>query len=115
MGFNATEMLEIIETMEGYLSRNRPPEHIRRKLDIGYRIEKQNVFVFEIRPQWDQPKIYHQYDFAKATLIKRQLIWKIFWMRASLNWDNYPTKNPIKLLSDFVSVIEEDEHGCFNG
>lgn len=36
-------------------------------------------------------------------------------MRASLNWDNYPTKNPIKLLSDFVSVIEEDEHGCFKG
>ena len=57
MGFNAIEMLEIIETMEGYISRNRPPEHIHSKLDIGYRIEKQNVFVFEIRPNVVDPKI----------------------------------------------------------
>ena len=115
MGFNATEMLEIIETMEGYISRNRPPEHIRSKLDIGYRIEKQNVFVFEIRPNVVDPKIFDQYDFAKTTYIRRQKTWKVYWMRASLNWDQYPTKKTIKTLSDFATVIETDEHGCFLG
>lgn len=36
-------------------------------------------------------------------------------MRASLNWDQYPTKKTIKTLSDFTTAIEIDEHGCFLG
>ncbi|MBK7964477.1 MAG: DUF3024 domain-containing protein [Bacteroidetes bacterium] len=115
MGFTPTEMLEIIETMEAYMVQIRPPEHIRPKLDIGYRIEKLSVIIFEICPNFENPEIFIQFDFAKTTFIRRHKTWKVYWMRSSLNWDNYPTKNPIKNLSDFVRLIEDDEHGCFKG
>jgi hypothetical protein len=45
-----------IDEIENYLSYIRPPEEIREKLDISYRIEKQSVIIFEIRPNWqDSP------------------------------------------------------------
>lgn len=45
------------EEIENYLSYIRPPEEIRDQFDISYRIEKQSVIIFEIRPNWqDQNK-----------------------------------------------------------
>jgi hypothetical protein len=45
-----------IEEIENYLSYIRPSEEIRDQLDIGYRIEKQSVIIFEVRPDWIDPK-----------------------------------------------------------
>jgi len=70
MGFAAIDMVNIIEVMEGYLLKHRPPEEIRAKLDTGYRIEKQSIILFQTRPQWNKPGEYHDYDFAKATYTK---------------------------------------------
>lgn len=72
MTFEATFNLEIIEVMEDFIDRNRPPENIRKKLDLGYRIDKQNIFLFEIRPDWMNPQIIRHYDFAKTTYNKRR-------------------------------------------
>lgn len=45
------QVLDIIEVMEAFLERKRPPEHIRPKLDIGYKIGGQSIH--EIRPFWN--------------------------------------------------------------
>jgi hypothetical protein len=45
-----------IEEIENYLSYIRPSKEIRDQLDIGYRIEKQSVIIFEVRPDWIDPK-----------------------------------------------------------
>jgi len=47
MGFAAIDIVNIIEVMEGYLLKHRPPEEIRAKLDTGYRIEKQSIILFQ--------------------------------------------------------------------
>jgi hypothetical protein len=47
--------MEWIEEIENYLSYIRPSEEISQ-LDIGYRIEKQSVIIFEVRPDWIDPK-----------------------------------------------------------
>ena len=39
-----------------FMERRRPPPHIRPELDIGYRISGQSVEIFEIRPDWQNPK-----------------------------------------------------------
>lgn len=39
MAIDTLKTLEIIEVMEIFLSRIRPPEDIRDKLDIGYTID----------------------------------------------------------------------------
>ncbi len=115
MSIDALETVETIEVLENYLSRNRPPEHIRKKFDIGYRLENQSVFIFEIRPDWQKPEIFREYDFAKTTFIKRQKIWKVYWMRANLKWYPYDPKPQVRELKDFIQLVEEDKNGAFKG
>jgi hypothetical protein len=50
MVVDSLKTLDIIEVMENFVEKRRPPVHIRAKLDIGYKIEDQSVYVLEIRP-----------------------------------------------------------------
>ena len=70
MALDNLQIVDIIEALENFVERKRPPEHIRTKLDIGYKIEGQDVFIFEIRPQWNKPEIIREYSVAKATFVK---------------------------------------------
>ena len=83
---NARRNLEkkrIENALDKFLAKRRPPPHIRKELDIGYRLSGQSIELLEIRPQWDDPSIIHQRPFAKATYVRTQDCWKVFWMRAT--------------------------------
>ncbi|MBV6484644.1 MAG: hypothetical protein KFKLKKLM_01154 [Flavobacteriales bacterium] len=115
MAIDTLQTLEVIEVMENFLSRKRPPEHIRNQLDIGYKIEDQSIFVFEIRPQWDKPEVILEHPFAKTTFVKAKNNWKVFWMRTDLKWHSYSPQPTVKSLQEFTKLVEEDEHHCFFG
>ncbi len=115
MAINILQTLEVIEVMENFLSRQRPPEHIRNQLDIGYSIENQSVIIFEIRPQWNKPTIILEHPFAKTTFVKTKNKWKVFWMRADLKWHSYSPKPTVTNLKDFTKLVEKDEYHCFFG
>ncbi|MCO5233361.1 MAG: DUF3024 domain-containing protein [Chitinophagales bacterium] len=115
MAINILQTLEVIEAMENFLSRKRPPEHIRNQLDIGYKIEDQSIIVFEIRPQWNKPEVIREHPFAKTTFVKAKNHWKVFWKRADLQWHSYPPQPTVKSLIEFTQLVEEDKHHCFFG
>lgn len=115
MAIDSLQTLEIIETMEQFLTRKRPPEHIRPRLDIGYKIENQSILVLEIRPQFDKPEIIREYPVAKATYVKTKNHWKVYWMRADLNWYSYTPRPTVKSVKAFAKLVEEDKHHCFWG
>jgi len=107
--------IEIIEVMEGYLMSSRPPEEIRDELDINYKIKDQSIIVFEIRPLWSNPKEKMESNIAKATFVKKENVWKIFWFMSDMKWHSYEPNSKVKSLKEFVKIIEEDKHGCFWG
>ncbi|VAX28408.1 hypothetical protein MNBD_NITROSPIRAE01-583 [hydrothermal vent metagenome] len=72
-----------------FMLKHRPPAHIRSELDLGSRIENQSVEIFEIRPQWDNPSNKIELPVAKATYVKTQKYWKVYWQRADLKWHLY--------------------------
>lgn len=115
MAIDILQTVEIIEVMENFLSRKRPPEHIRNQLDIGYKIEDQSIIVFEIRPQWNNKEIILEHPFAKTTFVKAKNNWKVFWMRSNLKWDSYSPKPTVANLLAFTKLVEEDKHHCFFG
>jgi hypothetical protein len=108
-------ILDIIEVMEGFLERRRPPEHIRPRLDIGYKIDGQSVIIHEIRPLPGDPSKMIYPDVAKSTFVKAKNHWKVFWQRANLKWYQYDPMPTVKNLRDFVKLVEEDKLGCFWG
>ena len=115
MVINILQTLDVIEAMENFITRKRPPEHIRPKLDIGYKIEEQSIIVFEIRPQWDKPEIIREHPVAKTTFVKTKNHWKVFWMRADLKWHSYTPTPTVKTIAGFTNLVEEDKHHCFWG
>ena len=94
---------------------HRPPLEVLDQLDFGYRIEDQNVYMFEIRPRWDKPEEKKETPVAKTTYIKSKDLWKIYWMRGNLKWYHYEPVPSVKTISDFFDLVEEDELSCFFG
>ena len=115
MPIDSLQTLDVIEALENFLEIRRPPEDIRDKLDLSYRIEDQNVFIFEIRPQWNNPKKIMETDLAKATFVKEKNHWKVFWLRASLKWESYPLQPTVKTVREFAMLVAEDKGAHFFG
>ena len=115
MSIDPLKTLYAIEALENYIEKHRPPEHIRPELDIGYRIENQSIYLFEIRPQWNNPSVIRHLDFAKTTFVKTKSTWKVFWIRANGKWYPYDPKSTVKSLDQFLKLVEEDKYHCFKG
>ena len=93
----------------------RPPPHIRKEYDLGYRIHNQSVEIFEIRPEWRNPASKIEIPVAKSTYVKTQKCWKIYWQRQDLKWHSYQPMPEVSFFEEFLSVVNEDLHGCFFG
>ena len=115
MALNDLDRRRIEIAMAAFLAKHRPPPHIRPELDIGYRLNEQSVEILEIRPQWDNPSIIREHPFAKATYVRTQNLWKVFWKRADLKWHGYDPASTVKSIDEFLAVVDADQHGCFFG
>lgn len=113
MALDVLKMIDVIEALENYIAKVRPPLEMRKELDISYKIDNQSVIIFEIRPRYDKPEVYLESPVAKTTYIHVKHHWKIFWMRADLKWHNYQPKSFVKSINEFLKIVEEDKHGCF--
>jgi hypothetical protein len=115
MPLDALHTVNVIEVMENYIEKIRPPVHIRHQVDISYKIEGQSVIVFEIRPRWNNPKELQECHIAKTSYVKSKNCWKIFWLRANLKWFSYTPNPEVTTLQEFIKIIEKDKHSCFWG
>jgi hypothetical protein len=115
MALDLMNTVDIIEIMENYIARVRPPKEIRQQLDISYRVNNQSIILHEIRPDWKDKTIYRTHDYAKTSYDKKNKVWKIYWQRASLKWELYDPEPAVAALKDFLKEVDQDKSGCFRG
>ncbi|MFQ6371625.1 DUF3024 domain-containing protein [Shewanella sp. YIC-542] len=115
MAFCEIEQARYKKAVMQYVESKRPAPHIRKALDIGFRLHGQSIELFEVRPRWDDPAEILEIPVAKATYVKTRKQWKVFWMRADLKWHGYTPHLMVNSLQGFFSVVDADEHGCFWG
>ena len=113
MSISEFELKRCERELEKFLAAKRPPAHIRHELDFGHRIENQSVELFEIRPEWRNPENKMELPFAKATYVKREKVWKIYWQRQDLKWHSYMPGPSVQYFEEFLSIVSEDANGCF--
>jgi hypothetical protein len=101
--------------LQRFLERRRPPLHVRKDLDLGYRIEGQSVEIFEVRPDWRDKTVSRATPVAKATFVRAKNHWRVYWMRRDLKWHSYEPTSQVRSLEEFLSVVDHDEHCCFFG
>lgn len=114
MALSEIEKKRAEKIMEAYIEKRRPPAQMRSTLDLGFRVQDQSVEIFEIRPVWRNPSEIMEHPVAKATYVKTQNCWKVYWQRADLKWHAYEVAE-VSRLEDFIALVEEDRHGCFWG
>jgi len=115
MAIDTMQTLAVIEVMENFIARIRPPENIRSQVDISYRIEDQSIIIFEIRPEWTKPSALMEIDFAKTTFVKTNNNWRVFWKRSNGQWYPFTPEPTVKNLQEFTCLVEEDKYSCFRG
>jgi len=115
MSFSEFELKRIEKMLSAFLTKRRPPAHIRQQMDLGYRLSGQSVELFEIRPQWDDSSKIHEHPFAKATYVKTKNVWKIYWRRADLKWHGYEPVPTVPSIEKFLDVVDADSYACFFG
>ena len=116
MAFDEIHTARIKKVAGAFISKHRPPPHVRPKLDLGYRLSGQSVEIIEIRPRWrGAPGETMSSPVAKATYVKTSGIWKVFWRRADLKWHAYPPASHVGSIEAFLKLVAEDKHACFFG
>lgn len=116
MAFSEFETKRLEKIVGAFINEHRPPPHVRSELDLGFRITGQSVDIFEIRPRWrGQPGEKVEGPVARATFVKAQEAWKVFWRRADLRWHPYPPKPRVPSIEKFLALVAEDKHACFFG
>ncbi len=56
-----------------------------------------------------------EHPVAKATYVKTQGIWKVYWQRADLKWHGYEPDPEVETLQEFLAIVDRDEYACFFG
>lgn len=116
MAFSEFEAKRLEKVVGSFVQAHRPAPHIRPQLDLGFRIAGQSVEIFEIRPRWrGPPGETREHAVAKATYVKAQHCWKIYWQRADLKWHSYPEAPRVRSIERFLSLVAEDSNACFFG
>ncbi len=90
MALSDFERMRYKKAVSKFIEARRPPPEIRPKLDLGFRLEGQSVEIFEIRPDWQDPKNTMENSVAKATYVKQAKEWRVYWQRADLRWHRSP-------------------------
>ncbi|HEY2386936.1 MAG TPA: DUF3024 domain-containing protein [Candidatus Binatia bacterium] len=98
-----------------FIAKRRPSPELRAQVDLGFRVANQSVEIFEIRPRWNNPEVTHEIAVAKATYVKAQRVWRVYWQRRDLKWHPYDPMPEVDCLEAFLQLVHEDEYACFWG
>jgi hypothetical protein len=95
----------------GGRNRHFPPE----QLYIDYKMEEQTLYILEVRPKWNDPTEKTELFVAKFTYVKKDKIWKLYWQRQNMKWQQYEPNGINQHLEPLIQIISEDPQGCFWG
>jgi hypothetical protein len=115
MAFTEFENKRFEKLVGQFIEKHRPSAEMRDKVDLSFRIDGQSIVIFEIRASFHQPGVKIESNIAKATFVKSQNFWKVYWQRADLKWHSYSPHPQVKAVQEFLALVEQDQHACFWG
>lgn len=114
MAFTEIE-LKYIENTVGRLCQKKSPEQFRDKLRLVYEVHGHDVVLYEERPRWDNQKEWTRLPAAKFKYVRKDGVWKLYWMRRDSKWHLYEMPPRAKTLEALVREVDSDPHGAFFG
>ena len=111
---NQQEKQKVSELI-GQFCETRVPPHAQDQIKMLYRINGNNVIIFESRPHWQDESIWTELPIAKMRFAPNEKTWQLFWQRANGRWFKYPDFSPTKNLAELITEIDTDPNHVFWG
>lgn len=115
MEFTEDELQEYAAVLDAFLEKRRPPEPVRDRVDVDYRIEGQSVVIFEKRAAPFDPDKTIEVPIAKTTYVRMEDTWRVYWQPRDGKWHGYEPRPDVDSLADFLDVVDADRYACFWG
>ncbi|SGY97034.1 Putative uncharacterized protein [Moritella viscosa] len=64
---------------------------------------------------WNDPTKNTEVLVAKFTYVKKDKIWKLYWLRQNLKWQVYESEGINQYLDPLLEIVQEDRQACFWG
>ena len=113
MSLSEFELKRCEYALAAFLEKRRPPTHLRKEVDLRYRIEGQSVEIFEVRPGWRNPENTMELPISKAIYVKSRGIWKVYYKRGDLKWHLYDPTPEVDAIEEFLDIVDRDEYYYF--
>ena len=78
-----------IEKIVSQYCENKVPPHVRDQLQTTYKIIKNEVWIYEKRPIWNNPSEWREFPVAKAKFTLKTKLWTLYWQDRNLRWHIY--------------------------
>ena len=104
-----------ISEIVGHFCDTRIPPHAQDQIKMFYRINGNDVIIFESRPYWQEESIWTEMPIAKIRFAPNKKTWQLFWQRANGRWLKYPDFSPTQNLAELISEIDTDPNHVFWG
>ncbi|WP_017429561.1 DUF3024 domain-containing protein [Vreelandella jeotgali] len=115
MAFSEFEQKKVERAAATWRDIMRPPAAVRTQLDLDIRVADQSVQVIEVAPDFRDPTETIETPAAKATYVKKNQRWKIYWMRSDLKWHAYMPEPEARTIDDVLAIVHADKNCCFFG
>ncbi len=108
MNLKAIPTIAAIEKIKNFLSRIRPQEEIKSKLEINYKIIGQSVRCAKFIPVFNGQKVNREYLNARACCLKSKNFWKLLWLLTNQKWNIYPPQPERTSHTAFCQLVEDE-------
>ena len=93
------------ETMiAAFLELRRPPLRLRKDIDLGFRVKRRSVEIFEVRSHWTGKGKPMEHRIAKAMFMKHKQNWKVLREGPDLKWRPYEPHPEAHTIEEFLAL-----------
>ena len=114
MAFNELD-LKRIDRIVGGLCRRRTRPEFADQLRLDYEVDRQNVVVFEERPDWRDATQRMRTPVAKLRFVRTTGAWTLYCSDSNSRWHVYELAEPTADLGELIDAIDMDRTGIFWG
>ena len=107
MPINEIERRKALNALRKYCAERTDPS-LRDQLEIVHRLEGNDAFISERRPDWQDRSIVRDHDIAKLRFVVSRRVWTLYWRDSNLRWHRFEDCEPARDIGDLLAVVDSE-------
>lgn len=114
MALSELQLARVTQRLSTYCEA-RVPQQVRDKLRLCFRIQGNEVVLFEERPAFHPPHDWRESPVAKFKYVAARRVWRLYCRHRDLKWHEYRRRPTARTFDALLAEIDADPTGIFWG